>query len=88
MENDPRELIEKKETTLKLAEPLKLKATPFSKGYKVEVTLNIDPNNPIHLDSLLLSVEKSSVRKAVKHFIENIIEKDLGGILLKDSEVS
>jgi len=78
------EPIEKKETLLKLNEPLKLKATPFAKGYKMEITYNLDPNNPLHLDQLLLSVENSNVRSAVKAFRENIIEKDLGGVLLKD----
>ena len=78
------EPFEKKETLLKLNEPLKLKATPFAKGYKMEITYNLDPNNPLHLDALLLSVEKSNVRLAVQAFKENIIEKDLGGVLLKD----
>jgi len=81
MEEKP---FEKKETLLKLNEPLKIKATPFAKGYKMEITYNLDPNNPLHLDALLLSVEKSNVRLAVKAFRENIIEKDLGGVLLKD----
>lgn len=79
-----RQPFEKKETLLKLNEPLKIKATPFAKGYKMEITYNLDPNNPLHLDALLLSVEKSNVRLAVKAFRENIIEKDLGGVLLKD----
>jgi len=82
-----REPIERKETLLKLNEPLKLKATPFSKGYRIEITLNIDPNNPIHLDSLLLEKEKSTVRLAVEAFKKNIIEKDLGGILIEDKPI-
>ncbi len=82
-----REPIQKKETLLKLNEPLKLKALPFAKGYRIEVTLNIDPNNPLHLDALLLSVEKSTVRLAVKAFKENIIEKDLHGRLIEDEPI-
>lgn len=82
-----REIFEKKETLLKLNEPLKLKALPFAKGYRMEVTLNIDPNNPLHLDSLLLEKEKSTVRLAVKAFKENIIEKDLGGRMIEDADV-
>ena len=82
-----REPFEKKETRLILNEPLKLKAVPFSKGYRVEITLNIDPNNPIHLDALLLSVEKSNVRLAVQAFKKNIIEKDLGGRLIEDEPI-
>ena len=82
-----REIIEKKETLLKLNEPLKLKALPFAKGYRMEVTLNIDPNNPIHLDSLLLEKEKSTVRLAVEAFKKNIIEKDLGGRLIEDDPI-
>lgn len=82
-----REPIERKETLLKLNEPLKLKAVPFSKGYRIEVTLNIDPNNPIHLDSLLLEKEQSSLRLAVEAFKVNIIEKDLGGRLIVDNQI-
>jgi len=79
-----REPIQHKETLLKLNEPLKLKALPFAKGYRIEVTLNIDPNNPLHLDSILLPLEKSTVRLAVQAFKQNIIEKDLGGRLIED----
>ena len=82
-----REPIETKTTTVKLAEPLKLKATPFARGYKIEITYNLDPNNPIHLDALLLSVEKSTVRLAVQAFKKNIIEKDLGGRLIEDDPI-
>ncbi len=89
--NDKQERIkepfERKETTLKLNEPLRLKATPFSKGYKLEITYNLDPNNPLHLDALLLSVEKSNVRLAVQAFKKNIIEKDLGGRLIEDEPI-
>lgn len=83
-----RQPIEHKETLLKLNEPLKLKAVPFSKGYRVEITLNIDPNNPLHLDSILLPLEKSTVRLAVQAFKQNIIEKDLGGRLIEDEPIS
>jgi len=82
-----RQPFEKKETLLKLNEPLKLKALPFAKGYRIEITLNIDPNNPLHLDALLLSKEKSTVRMAVQAFKENIIEKDLGGRLIEDEKI-
>ena len=83
-----REPIERKETLLKLNEPLKIKATPFAKGYKMEITYNLDPNNPLHLDALLLPKEKSTVRLAVKAFKENIIEKDLGGRLIEDEPIA
>ena len=83
-----RQPIEHKETLLKLNEPLKLKALPFAKGYRIEVTLNIDPNNPLHLDSILLPLEKSTVRLAVQAFKQNIIEKDLGGRLIEDEPIS
>ena len=82
-----REPIERKETLLKLNEPLKIKATPFAKGYKMEITYSLDPNNPLHLDALIISVERSNVRKAIKAFKENIIEKDLGGILIEDKPI-
>jgi len=71
-------------TIFKNAETLELVAEPFAKGYKVRVKYRLDPNNPIQLDALMLSVEKSTVRIAVQKFIKNIIEKDLHGRLLKD----
>ena len=73
-------------TIFKNAETLELVAEPFAKGYKVRVKYRLDPNNPIHLDALLMSVQKSKTRQALKFFIENIIEKDLGGKLLKDED--
>lgn len=71
-------------TLVRNAEKLELVAEPFSKGYKVRVKYRLDPNNPIELDQLMLSVENSATRRAVHKFIENIIEGDLGGKLLKD----
>jgi len=71
-------------TVFKNAETLELVAEPYAKGYKVRVKYRLDPNNPIALDSLLLPLEKSTTRQAVNLFIKNIIEKDLGGRLLKD----
>ena len=70
------EPFETKTTTIKLAEPLKLKRCVFAKGSKTEITWNLDPNNPIHLDALLLSVERSSVKQAVIAF-EKFIEECL-----------
>ena len=46
------ERIEQKETTMKLAEPLRISVKSFAKGHKVEFTLNIDPYNSMHLDKL------------------------------------
>ena len=76
--------IYEKTTLIRNAETLELVAEPFAKGYKVRVKYRLDPNNPIALDALILKVEESTTRMAVKMFIENIIEKDLGGKLLKD----
>ena len=61
-------LLVEKTTIVKNNETLKMKATPFAKGYRIEVTLAINPDNPIDLDKALLPLEKSVVRQAVKGF--------------------
>ena len=83
-----REPFEKKETRLILNEPLELTAIPFAKGYKIKVKYSMSPDNSIDLDALLISVERSSVRKPIKAFKENIIEKDLGGRLIEDEPIA
>lgn len=71
-------------TLIRNAETLELVAEPFAKGYKVRVKYRLDPNNPIAIDALLLPLEESTLRQAVDLFVRNVIEKDLGGRLLKD----
>ena len=60
------ERIEQKETTMKLAEPLRISVKSFAKGHKVEFTLNIDPYNSMHLDKLSASLETNEIKQAIK----------------------
>ena len=79
-----------KTTIVKNNETLQMKASPFAKGYRIEVRLAINPDNPIDLDKILLPLEKSNVRQAVKgfsDFIQSPIEKGgLGGKIIIDDE--
>ena len=72
-----------KTTTVKTAEPLHLKLERFSKVSKIGVPLNIDPNNPIVLDSLLLGVSDSNTKFAVEAFKTLCVEQ-LGAKLVDD----
>ena len=76
--------IETKTTVVKSAEPLKIKSSVFAKGFKVEISWNLDPNNPISLDQMVLSVEHSNVKKAVMEFIK--FNESLGYKHLRDEE--
>ena len=86
MENNEN-VIAEKITTLTQSEPLKLKAKAFAGGkYGLELTWQVNPNNPMHLDQVMLSLEKSVLKQMVKGFIENVIETavedgGLGGVL-------
>ena len=79
-----------KTTIVKNNETLKMKASPFAKGYRIEVTLAINPDNPIDLDKALLPLEKSVVRQAVKGFSDFISapvsDGGLGGHIIVDEE--
>ena len=76
--------IETKTTVVKSAEPLKIKSSVFAKGFKVEISWNLDPNNPISLDQMVLDVEHSNVKKAVMEFIK--FNESLGYKHLRDEE--
>ena len=76
--------IVEKTTIMKSAEPLKIKAVPFAKGHRLEITWQADPFNPLHLDQVTLSRERSAVRQMIKLFEENIMEGDLKSKLLTD----
>ena len=76
--------IETKTTVVKSAEPLKIKSSVFAKCFKVEISWNLDPNNPISLDQMVLSVEHSNVKKAVMEFIK--FTESLGYKHLRDEE--
>ena len=80
--------ITEKTTIVKNNETLIMKANPFAKGYRIEVRLAINPDNPIDLDKVLLPLEKSNVRQAVKgfaDFIKSPVEEGgLGGTIIID----
>ena len=84
---DKDNVIAEKITTLTQSEPLKLKAKAFAGGkYGLEITWQVDPNNPLHLDQVLLPLEKSTLKQMVNGFIKNVIETavedgGLGGVL-------
>ena len=86
MENKDNMIVEKT-TILTQSEPLKLKAKAFAGGkYGLEITWQVDPNNPLHLDQVLLPLEKSTLKQMVNGFIKNVIETavedgGLGGVL-------
>jgi transglutaminase/protease-like cytokinesis protein 3 len=75
-------IFSEKTTTVRSAEPLKLKSNVFAKGFKVEITWNLDPNNPIHLDQMMMKVEESNIKKAVLEFIK--FNESLGYTHLRD----
>ena len=82
MENKDNMIVEKT-TILTQSEPLKLKAKAFAGGkYGLEITLQCNPQNPLHIDQVLLPLEKSTLKQMVKGFIEGVIEtpKDQGGL--------
>jgi hypothetical protein len=72
-----------KETTIKKAQPVKLKALPFSKGIRVEVEFNFNPYDSTDMDALL-DVD-SPLRQSVRNFAK-MLEEDLGQKLIKDIE--
>jgi len=73
MEHSTDNLIVERKTIVTNAEPLKIKATPFADGHRVEFTLNLDPNNPIHLDQLMADLETSTVKQAIKAVHDMIV---------------
>ena len=73
-----------KTTTVKTAEPLHLKLERFAKTSKIALTLNIDPNNPMSLDQLMLSVSDSNTKFAVEAFKTMCVEQ-LGATLTDDN---
>ena len=87
MEKSQENMIVEKTTIVTQSEPLKLKAKAFAGGkYGLEITWQVDPNNPLHLDQVLLPLEKSTLKQMVNGFIKNVIETavedgGLGGVL-------
>ena len=73
-----------KTTIIKSNEPIKIKAIPFAKGYKVQVEAAFDPENSMHLDRF--AVRDNDYHKAIENFIKNTIEGTLKGRLLSDDE--
>lgn len=72
-----------KETTIKKAQPVKIKAVPFSKGFKVELEFNFNPYDSTDMDALL-DVD-SPLRQSVRNFAL-VMKEDLGQRLIKDYE--
>ncbi len=70
-----------KTTTLKMAQPVKLKTNMFAKGFKVSVEFNMDYNDPTHIDALV-EVD-SALRESLRAFIK-MVEEDTGSVLIKD----
>ena len=75
--------IETKTTIVRSAEPLKIKSSVFAKGFKVEISWNLDPNNPIQLDQILLPLQDSQLKQAVDGFIK--FNESLGYTHLQDT---
>ena len=89
MQQDIRqEPFEKKETTLKLNEPFKISVKSFAKGHKVEFTINMNPDNSIHMDRLTKDLANSEIKQAIKathEMITTSVEKGgLGSIVLEN----
>ena len=82
MTSDP--IFSEKTTVVKSAEPLKIKSSVFAKGFKVEISWNLDPNNPIQLDQILLPLQDSQLKQAVDGFIK--FNESLGYVHLKDEQ--
>lgn len=76
--------IETKTTVVRSAEPLKIKSSVFAKGFKVEISWNLDPNNPIQLDQILLPLQDSQLKQAVDGFIK--FNESLGYTHLQDTK--
>ena len=83
MENQNDNMIVEKTTILTQSEPLKIKAKAFAGGkYGLEITWQVNPSNPLHLDQVMLPLERSALKQMVKGFIENVIETSVedGGL--------
>jgi len=74
-----------KTTILKSAEPLKIKIQPFANHTKMEVTIQADPNNPIHMDQFELSVADSNTKRYIAK-VKEYFEKEHGCIFKRDDE--
>ena len=68
-------------TTIKLAEPFKIKAIPFAKGYRIELTLNGNE----YLADILRTKENAVV--ALIRETKKLIEVELHGRLIEDELV-
>ena len=86
--SDQQNTLIEKTTVVKNNDTLKLNASPFAKGYRLEITLAINPDNPIDLDKVMLEHESSALRQAVKgfsDFVKSPIEEGgLGGHIITD----
>ena len=73
-----------KTTSLKTVERIKFEAIPFAKGYKIKVAWAFNPEDAVHIDQFLeADPNKNDILSALYGF-QRMIEKDLGGKLIKD----
>ena len=79
--NQEQGFAETKITTIRLAEPFKIKAIPFSKGYRIELTLNGNE----YLADILRTKENAVV--ALIRETKKIIEEELHGKIIEDELV-
>ena len=69
---------ETKQTTVKLAEPYKVKCVPFAKGYRIELTLN---GNEYLADKVR---DKEGEIVSLIRATKELIKEELEGVLIKD----
>ena len=77
------QIFSEKTTVVKSAEPLKLKMNVFAKGFKIEASYQLDPNNPIDIDRIM-SIQMDGVKYTCDQFIK--LGESLGYKHLKDEE--
>lgn len=69
-----------KETRIKKAQPVKISAIPFSKGFKVALEFNFNPYDSADMDQLI--IKDSYLRQSLQNFIK-LIKDETGMELLK-----
>lgn len=70
-----------KETRIKKAQPVKISAIPFSKGFKVAVEFNFNPYDSADMDQLI--IKDSYLRQSLQNFIK-LISEETGMVLIKN----
>lgn len=70
-----------KETRIKKAQPVKISAIPFSKGFKVAIEYNFNPYDSADMDQLIL--KDSYLRMSLQNFIL-LVKEETGMELIKN----